>query len=116
MRIKAAIPFETREGFIADLPGLPVTDSDGNQIGTVVEAHYIAAGGQGVIELSMDVQAGSLEVETKTLPVRTTFTTATPMDLRESGTRPDDPIRGEPVQVTDRKGNTRIVRNPEATE
>lgn len=62
MRIKATIPMETREGFVSDLPGLPVTDTDGNQIGQVVEAHFIAGGG-GVIEILMDVQAGSIEVD-----------------------------------------------------
>lgn len=63
MKIKATIPVETREGFVSDLPGLPVTDSDGNPIGQVVEAHYIAGRGEGVIEILMDVQAGSIEVD-----------------------------------------------------
>ena len=62
MRIKATVPMETREGFVSDLPGLPVTDTDGNPIGVVVEAHFIAGGG-GVIEILMDVAAGSIEVD-----------------------------------------------------
>lgn len=93
MRIKTAIPFETREGFIADLPGLPVTDRDGNQIGQVVEAHYIAANGNGVIELSMDVQAGSIEVD----GIRPdTFTTSPGVQLwGETGTGGVWPRNGE---------------------
>lgn len=63
MKIKAAIPAESRQGFIGDLPGVPVTDTDGNQVGQVVEAHYIAGNGEGVIELTLDVLAGSIEVD-----------------------------------------------------